>query len=80
MNASSTPAQSLQDYSVYVRLLGSLQQHRLFLEEELVRYGSNHDFEQALRAIRKASFHVNCVVAEGSFERNPEMTEYRFVF
>jgi hypothetical protein len=80
MNASSTPAQSLQDYSVYVRLLGSLQQHRLFLEAERVRYGNNHDFEQALLAIRKASFHVNCVVAEGSFERNPELTEYRFVF
>ncbi len=80
MDASSTPAQSTQDYSAYVQLLDNLRSHRLFLEAQLLQHPDNYDLEQALRAIRKASFHVNCVVAEGSFERDLGLTEYRFVF
>jgi hypothetical protein len=80
MNASSTPAQSTQDYSAYVQLLGNLQSHRLFLEAQLLQNPDNHDLEEALQAIRKASLHVNFIVAAESFERDLGLTVYRFVF
>ena len=81
MDASSTPAQSAQDYSSYVELLGNLQSHRLFLEAQLLQHPDNYDLEQALRAIRKASLHVNFIVAVEDLERDRDETAvYRMVF
>jgi hypothetical protein len=49
-------------------------------QAQLLQHPDNYDLEKALQAIRKASLHVNFIVAVEDLERDLDLTLYRFVF